>query len=673
MRDLSFAAPCPPSPTVATPDDLSLRTAAIARAVADVIETTCREAPGADQAAGFLRTWADGQGDMPTEPGEADAPRAGTPLGSLVRRFGLDGLEVDLLLLAGLPEEHEGLAATLRSLHPLGEPGATVGLAALLGDGGSWRRDRLRHLLSSGAAVRHGLLRTSGSGSYFERSLALAEELWPALHGCDAWPASLRRADCGAPPPGLEPWLAEPDVAACVDVVRRGRRALVVVPHEEATVALARCRAISAAAGRPSVGAEIAVDDPAQVRLLLAHAVARDAVPVLVARGGPETPVVTPELGDFAGVVLVATPPGRLRPPLDRAVLSVDPGPVPMASVLAAWRAALPSLNGRSAELAGRHPLDPAVTASVALDLATTGEADTDADSSDCAGRVARAIRARAGVDLPSGVTLCRPRVDWSHLVLPADAADALRSAVDRLTQQATVLDDWGLAETAQARRGVRVLLCGPPGTGKSLAASALATAVETDLMVVDVSRLVSKWLGETEKNLAATFVAAERTRAVLLLDEADALFATRTEVSDAHDRYANLETAFLLQQLERFDGLVVLTSNLRRNIDPAFTRRIDVVVDLPLPDLDGREALWRQLLPARVLADDVDVTGLAALYAIPGGWIRNAALGAAFAAAAAGQPITQHRLVDAVRREYLKAATPFPGRPPRRRDDDET
>jgi SpoVK/Ycf46/Vps4 family AAA+-type ATPase len=142
--------------------------------------------------------------------------------------------------------------------------------------------------------------------------------------------------------------------------------------------------------------------------------------------------------------------------------------------------------------------------------------------------------------------------------------------------------------------------------------------------MVVDVSRLVSKWLGETEKNLAATFDAAERTQAVLLLDEADGLFGTRTEISDAHDRYANLETAYLLQRIETFDGMVVLTSNLRANIDPAFTRRLDFVIEFPVPDVAGRIALWQQCLPASALGGmlegTVDIDGLARLYPIPGG-----------------------------------------------------
>jgi SpoVK/Ycf46/Vps4 family AAA+-type ATPase len=222
----------------------------------------------------------------------------------------------------------------------------------------------------------------------------------------------------------------------------------------------------------------------------------------------------------------------------------------------------------------------------------------------------------------------------------------------------------------ARATRGIRLLFTGLPGTGKSLAAEAVASAGATDLLRVDVSQVVSKWLGETEKNLASMFDVAERCQAVLLLDEADALFGTRTQISDAHDRYANLETAYLLQRLDHFEGLAVLATNLRHNIDPAFTRRMDSVVDFALPDLTRRRELWQLHLPPDRMAEDVDIDALARLYPVAGGWIRNAAITAAFFAAPAGDRIAQHHLVAAMRREYLNAALPFPGEPPRRRND---
>jgi SpoVK/Ycf46/Vps4 family AAA+-type ATPase len=225
------------------------------------------------------------------------------------------------------------------------------------------------------------------------------------------------------------------------------------------------------------------------------------------------------------------------------------------------------------------------------------------------------------------------------------------------------VAEDWRLDRFGNP--GVTALFAGDPGTGKTLAAEVIATEVGIDLMIVDLSRLVSKWIGETEKNLAEVFDAAERTQAVLLFDEADALFGKRTEVSDAHDRYANLETAYLLARLERFEGLAVLSTNLRQNIDPAFIRRLEFVVDFDGPETAERELLWRVHLPNRApLAGDVDPAELAHLYELVGGHIRNAAVAAAFLAAAEDQPVGRGHLLRAVRREYAKAGRAFPGTP---------
>jgi SpoVK/Ycf46/Vps4 family AAA+-type ATPase len=279
---------------------------------------------------------------------------------------------------------------------------------------------------------------------------------------------------------------------------------------------------------------------------------------------------------------------------------------------------------------------------------------------------VSAAIRARAGVALPAGVDLVSPGAGWRTLVLGVEPAAQLRDAVARLEHQSRVLDDWRMSTAARADRGVRLLFTGPPGTGKSLAAEVVATEAGTDLLVVDVSRVVSKWIGETEKNLAAVFDIAERTQAVLLLDEADALFATRTQIADARDRYANLETAYLLQRLDRFDGMAVLATNLRQNIDVAFVRRMDYVVEFDLPDQAARTDLWEQHLPAALRGRDVDLRELARLYAVPGAWIRNVALGAAFLAADAGDLVGERHLVTAMRREYAKASRPFPGEPVR-------
>jgi SpoVK/Ycf46/Vps4 family AAA+-type ATPase len=250
-------------------------------------------------------------------------------------------------------------------------------------------------------------------------------------------------------------------------------------------------------------------------------------------------------------------------------------------------------------------------------------------------------------------------------LVLPPDLIAQLHEAVDRLVLQFRVLDDWGFLRNRSGSRGVRLLFAGPPGTGKTLSAEVLANALDCHLLVVDVSRVVSKWVGETEKNLAAVFDAAESTQAVLLFDEADALFAKRTEVSDAHDRYANLETAYLLQRLERFEGLAILATNLRQNIDAAFVRRLEFVLPFSEPDREQRVALWKRHVPADAPADrNLNYRELAALYPVVGGVIRNAAVAAAFRAAADGGVLRREHFIHAIRREYEKAGKAFPGLP---------
>jgi hypothetical protein len=642
---------------------LTARAARVVRRLADLLDEQCSEQSGARQTAAFLRGWA---GDTQVDDPRADVPMQ--PLDLLTAHYALTDADVDLILLAGLPEEHEGLAVTMRSLHPHGEARVSAGLAALMLGARTSDRASVRRLLTEGAAVRNGLVDLAGPGTLFERSLLCPDRLWDALHGHDGWPAGLDRVPVGAAPPGLGRWLSQAPVRRAVDALRdeADRTLLITCPDE--TVALGRCAALAAAAGVAVAAARVEPADAPAWQLLQAHAAARGAVPVAVISGPPpETGVIAAQLLTrrvMAGPVLVCATGGSLRVAPDRAVLPVPVDPVSTADHRDAWRHALPHLAEHAAELAARHPIDPAHTAAVALDARSqSGLADGAVGLRD----VSALIRARAALSLPAGVQLVTPHVPWERLVVRDEAGLQLRDAVARLAHQSVVLDDWGMRERARASRGARLLFTGPPGTGKSLAAEAVATAAATDLLVVDVSRVVSKWIGETEKNLAGIFDAAERTQAVLFLDEADALFGARTEITDAHDRYANLETAYLLQRLDRFDGLAVLATNLGHNVDPAFQRRMDFVVDFPLPDLASRREMWRLHLPVAVLDEDVDIETLARLYPVPGGWIRNAAIAAGFLAAAGGERIGQPHLNAAVRREYDKAALPFPGESPRR------
>jgi hypothetical protein len=630
---------------------LGSRVAELARRIADLLQRHGGEESGAAAAAGFLREWAD------------SAPSGGDPgrLDRLTAALGITPAEVDLVLLAGLPDEHEGLAATIRQLHPLGDGHPGLGLAALLGAEAGLSRQDLRRLVHEGAAVRSGLLGVTGTGAFFERSLVLADGIWQALHGIDAWPTQLPRPVLGPGPAGLDGWVQQPAVQRAANALQAGQDRVLTLTVADESVALSRCSRLLAAAGRTGVAARLDAADSWAIGLLGLHATVRGAVPVLVVgplAEGRAAAVLRPD--GVAGPLLVCAAPGSMLPFPDRPVLGVPVGPVGLEDRLTAWSAAVPGPAQQVLELAGRHPLDPAVTAQVARDLAGI---DPDA-SHDLSAEVSAAIRTRAGSALPPGVALLSPVADWSSLVLRPDAREQLEDAVARLHNQAVVLDRWGMRERARADRGVRLLFAGPPGTGKSLAAEVLAFAAATDLLVVDVSRVVSKWIGETEKNLAAVFDVAERTQAVLLLDEADALFASRTDVGDAHDRYANLQTAWLLQRLDRFDGMAVLASNLRRNIDAAFLRRMDHVIEFELPDEAARIEIWRRHLPEQHLAPDVDTVRLARLYPVPGAWIRNAAIGGAFLAAAESGPITQDHLVRSIRREYGKASKPYPGDP---------
>lgn len=199
-------------------------------------------------------------------------------------------------------------------------------------------------------------------------------------------------------------------------------------------------------------------------------------------------------------------------------------------------------------------------------------------------------------------------------------------------------------------------MFAGESGTGKTLSAEVIAADLGLDLYVVQLSSVVDKYVGETEKNLERIFSEADRTDAVLLFDEADAVFGKRSDVKDAHDRYANLESAYLLQRLESFSGIAVLTTNLRANIDDAFTRRLDLVVDFPFPDEDQRLALWRHSLAHVPCADDIDPALCARDFELAGGSIRSAVVTAAYAAATRGGSVTSDDLLAGAQREYRKA-----------------
>lgn len=298
---------------------------------------------------------------------------------------------------------------------------------------------------------------------------------------------------------------------------------------------------------------------------------------------------------------------------------------------------------------------------------AVEGGAGIDNGSGPTAADLLAGARAGSAPDLADLARKIESHHGWDDIVLPADARAQLREIADRLTCRHRVLDQWGFARTLPASAGTTALFTGPSGTGKTMAAEILARDVGLDLYAVDLSGVVSKYVGETEKNLARVFSAAERSGAILFFDEAEALFGRRSEVRDSHDRYANIETAYLLQRMERYDGLAVLATNLRGNLDSSFLRRLAFSVPFPFPDEEARRDIWAGIWPAETpLADDVDLDLLAREFTLSGGNIRNVAVAAAFLAAAGEEPVAMRHLLRALRREYQKLGKPFDdsGRP---------
>jgi hypothetical protein len=247
----------------------------------------------------------------------------------------------------------------------------------------------------------------------------------------------------------------------------------------------------------------------------------------------------------------------------------------------------------------------------------------------------------------------------WNAIVLPESSLEFLHAIAAQVRQQGKVLERWGFAAQTSRGLGISALFHGPSGTGKTLAAEILAHELGLDLFRIDLSQIVSKYIGETEKNLRAVFDAAANSGAVLLFDEADALFGKRSEVRDSHDRYANLEVSYLLQRMEAYRGLAILTTNLRAGMDSAFLRRIRFFVAFPFPDHAARRRIWERMFPPEMPAADLDFDKLARLN-MPGGNIRNVALNAAYIAADRNEPVRMGHLAIAARRESAKLERPL-------------
>jgi SpoVK/Ycf46/Vps4 family AAA+-type ATPase len=343
-----------------------------------------------------------------------------------------------------------------------------------------------------------------------------------------------------------------------------------------------------------------------------------------------------------------------------RSVIALDVHKPTVAEQRLIWSCALgdkaAKLNGQLDELVAQFSLSATAIRSActqALSGGSTASPKLDPQT------LWDACRAQARPRLDNLAQHIKPVATWDDLVLPETEVHTLREIAMHVRQRTKVYQTWGFARKSARGLGISALFSGASGTGKTMAAEVLANELRLDLYRIDLSQVVSKYIGETEKNLRRVFDAAEDGGAALLFDEADALFGKRSEVKDSHDRYANIEVSYLLQRMEAYRGLAILTTNMKTALDPAFQRRIRFVVQFPFPDAEHRARIWQRVFPATTPTEKLDADRLARLN-VAGGNIRNIALNAAFLAADTKQPVKMEHLLRATRSEYAKLEKPL-------------
>jgi SpoVK/Ycf46/Vps4 family AAA+-type ATPase len=370
-------------------------------------------------------------------------------------------------------------------------------------------------------------------------------------------------------------------------------------------------------------------------------------------RDAPAAKAVARLLSRSHGVTFLDTRDAWPEPGFETAVFDIAK---PLATEqMAAWQAALGKAapQGLPALLAGQFSLSLADIHSLAAAAKAPGQAAGTLESRlwrGCLNRLRPALdRLGQTIDAKAG---------WDNLVLPRQELDLLRQIAAQVRGRAEVYDEWGFRERMNRGLGISVLFAGDSGTGKTMAAEVIARDLGLILYRIDLSGVVSKYIGETEKNLRKVFDAAEDGGAVLFFDEADALFGARSEVKDSHDRYANIEINYLLQRIESYRGLAILASNMKKSLDQAFLRRLRFIVNFPHPGAAERLVMWEKAFPPQTPVKDLDAARLAKLN-LTGGSISNVALNAAFLAAQQGGKVTMALIFEAARAEFRKLEKP--------------
>lgn len=598
-----------------------------------------------------VRAHLTGTDPAPAEAALADlrARAAGpAPLDELTDGLGLSPFERATLLLACGPDLVGAVARELAE--PAGGPRLNFASALEVLPGAHW--DALTH----GAPLRRWqLLRLAEPDAVLTSPLVPDERVVHHLVGVATLDEQLELA---SHPLDVPPLLTPSHARVVADVVSRWNGGSTVVlrgPQPRSTRALAAAACAAAGLWPRLLGANALATDAAGVattlrRLVRETVIGRVAWVLDVDEASAPTAAELGRLlvGSQAPILLVSsTRPGGVA--LDALGLPVVE--VPRLGP-GERRAALTAALARAGADAASDD-DELDAAAGLFDLALP---DIDAAAADVAdgADLWTACRRRPRADVGALARVRTARTGWDGLVLPERELEQLRALASTVRLRARVLDDWGFGDRTDRGRGTTALFTGESGTGKTYAAEVIAHDLGLDLVHVDLSQVVDKYLGETEKRLARLFDAAEDGGMVLLFDEADALFGKRSEVKDSHDRYANVEVGYLLQRLEAFGGLAILTTNARSALDPAFTRRLAVIVDFPYPDRVARERMWDLSLPAALPRADVSLARLADAD-LSGGAIAAASLQAAYLAAADGGVVTMEHLGRAVRWELAK------------------
>ena len=389
--------------------------------------------------------------------------------------------------------------------------------------------------------------------------------------------------------------------------------------------------------------------------LLLPLAMYLDASEQPTETGAPQgTATVSRLLERIEGFLFLDT--REAWPTASRPVLHVDAAKPTLAEQHSAWQQILgPQTAEAPALLAGQFNLSLSTISRVGAEVHAAAGVDPDA----LLDRTWQACLAGTRPRLDTLAQRLEPKVKWDDLVLPDQEHTLLQQISDQVAQRAKVYEDWGFAEKMSRGLGISVLFAGESGTGKTMAAEVIANHLRLNLYRIDLSAVVSKYIGETEKNLRRLFDAAEDGSAILFFDEADALFGKRSEVKDSHDRYANIEINYLLQRMEAYRGLAILATNMKSALDQAFLRRLRFVVNFPFPAVVQRKAIWQKVFPANLPKDALDFDRLARLN-ITGGHIHNIALNAAFRAASTGAAVNMPHVLEAARAEFRKLNRPI-------------